>query len=129
MVQRILARAGRLHPLARLPAGEELVGGEVVRARRLLPVGESGVEAVYLNPGSDCFLDRGNEGIRGDKAGRDAIDLGVDRVLMSNGLLEWRRDRPVLQCRASVLAACSAPALIRSEKVSPGDSWVIMAKV
>src|SRR4029434_8245835 len=43
--------------------------------------------------------------------------------LVASGSAEYFNVEPVS------LAACSAPALIRSQNVSPGVSWVIMAKV
>ena len=100
---------------------------------RLLPVVESGVEAVYRNPCSDCFLDRGNEGIRGDKRGRDAIDLGVDRVLNENSLLGGVGIGRVLQCRASVLGgllgACPDPVPERIARRFVGDHGEGIARV
>ncbi len=43
--------------------------------------------------------------------------------LLASGSAEYFSVDPVS------LAACSAPARIRSQKVSPGTSWVIMANV
>jgi hypothetical protein len=43
--------------------------------------------------------------------------------LVASGSEEYFRVEPVS------LAACSAPARMRSQNVSPGVSWVIMAKV
>ena len=43
--------------------------------------------------------------------------------LVASGSAEYFSVDPVS------LAACWAPALMRSQKVSPGVSWVIMAKV
>ena len=103
MVQRILVAPAACDPLARLLTGEVLVGGEVRERAGLLEVVDAGVEAVDRDPGSDGLLDRGDEGVRGDQGGGDAVDLGVDRVLDEDGLLGGVGVGRVLQCRASVL--------------------------
>jgi len=95
----------------------------------LLEVGETRVEAVDGDPGGDRFLDGGDERVRGDERGGDAVNLGVDRFWISTACLVASGSEEYFRVEPVSLAAWLAPDLMRSQKVSPGVSWVIIAKV
>ena len=127
--ERLLGAIG-VELLAGGDACELLVLAEVLLHTHRLEVVEAGVEGDHRDAlGRLSRLHRGRHGVGLGERQCDPGDLAVDRALHQVGLVGGFGIVRVTQFDVVLVRGGLAPLRIRSQKESPGTSWVIIATV